>query len=119
MSIHSEIQHYKDIIAALIASATSIRNTDCITQALYAQINAQLKACKEYIDANNTQFFARMEEREDILKAYRDTLESLNGLLPHSTGETALYCTKLMETIILQMSEIATNGPDIIKLPRF
>ena len=110
---------YKEIVASLITSATSIRNTNRITQSVYAQINAQLKACKEYIDANNTQFFARMKEREEILTAYRKLLETFSGLLPHSTGETALYCTKLMETVILQMSEIGTNGPEIIKPPRF
>ena len=106
---------YKEIIAALIASAASIRNTDCITRAMYAQIDAQLKICKDYINENRSQFFARMKEREYILNAYRDMFDSLKNPLLQASGESAFHCTKLMETIVLQMSEIGTSGPEIIK----
>lgn len=118
-AVIDEIVPYKEIAAALIVSATSIRNTDCVTRAMYAQIEARLTECREYIAANMDQFNRKMAAKEYALSTYRYVLDSLQKRLSTASGDDLFFCTKCIESVIKDMTQFGVSNidPDIIQPP--
>lgn len=112
-----KIVSYKEILASLITSASTIRNTNVLTRAMYAQISAQLKIWDGYITEHGIEFKEIMSERAAVLKTFQNMLDSLLDCLPLMSEAEASNCMDLIGKVTSNMTVIAVNGPAIIPPP--
>lgn len=108
----------KDIIAALITSAVSIRNTDRTNQVRAELIRVLRENYTTYVNEYNFEFLTAMSRDNSMINWNHDFLEALHqDFRNNPTNETRLWFQSMVDMILEKTNQIQKNGPEMLKSP--
>ncbi len=105
-----------DIVTTLISSAASIHNTNKITRAEYAKIQAALEVYNGTLDSHASNFADKMQRQREELDKLHKALDLALDSVNRNSGEHAAIWSNIVSDLLQTIAQVHKDGPPITNI---